>query len=97
MAKVPTPAALDCCARLGQLLSNLPSPYPDRPAYDRALEPVMALIGQEGGSFSSNWNGTKLRLHGFSASSTSGLAEACRNWRTQVTLKAMQANMAGAA
>lgn len=95
MAKVPSRAAIDCAERLRGILSVMPSAYPDRAAYDRAVLGLAAVITTDGGSYSEKWDGARVSLHGLSATSTSGLAAAARNWCAQVTLKAAQASMAG--
>jgi hypothetical protein len=95
--RIPSKAALDCCTRLGHLMASVPSPYPDRAVYDQALQTVKAQITGEGGTFRDNWNGARVSLHGFTASSTTGLPGALQNWRTQVTLKAASASMAAGA
>lgn len=96
-AKVPTKAALDCASHLAQKIKALPSSCDDRPGYDDGIKLLKHQIVSCGGTFSESWNGAGVRLHGFAASSTSGIADACRNWITQVTLKAASASMAGAA
>ena len=58
---------------------------------------VKAQITGEGGTFRDKWDGARVRLHGFTASSTIGLAGAVQNWRTQVTLKASAAAMRASA
>lgn len=93
MARVPTKAALDCANRFSHLLANLPSAYPDRAGYDQCLQRVKSQIVAEGGRFRDEWNGARVSMHGFAASSTTGLAGAVQNWRTQVTLKAAMASM----
>lgn len=96
-AKIPTKAAIDMANRLKAMASSLPSPRDDTLGYRAGLKEIGALITTEGGGFIDAWNGATIRLHGFRATSTMGLAGACHNWCTQVTLKAAAAAMDGAA
>lgn len=54
---------------------------------------ITALIEAKGGAVKSDYRGTSIRLFGIRAASTSGLMQACENWKAQVTLKSMAANM----
>jgi hypothetical protein len=96
-AKVPSKAALRCTDWLREILRELPHPWTDRAAYQAALATLQTKILHEGGSFTADSLGARVRLHGFKATSTMGLAAACHNWITQVTLKAATASMAGTA
>ena len=58
---------------------------------------ISDLIEAKGGAVKSDYRGTSIRLFGIRASSTSGMMQACENWKAQVTLKSMAANMGGAA
>ena len=93
-AKPPSKAARECANRFSHLLAQLPPVYPDRVAYDQALERVKSQIAGEGGTFREAWNGACVSMHGFRASSTMGLAAAVQNWRTQIILKSAAAAMA---
>ncbi len=96
MARVPDKDALESANRLAVLLKTLPSPRDDRDAYTQAVLTVKHHVVTCGGTFTDAWNVSRICLHGFSASCTSGFAGACHNWIAQVTLKAASASMAGA-
>jgi hypothetical protein len=81
-------------ARQGSHESRAALHYPDRAAYQVALARLQTKILHEGGSFTADGLGARVRLHGFTATSTTGLAGACHNWITQVTDKAALASMA---
>ena len=98
VAKVPTKAAVDLANRLNALLAlPFPPAHVDKAGYDAALTRLKREITANYGTFTEGWNGARMRAHGFASSSTEGLIGACRNWITQVTLKAASASMAGAA
>lgn len=52
------------------------------------------LILANGGTVKVGHDGVVIRIYGIRASSTGGLLQACHNWKSQVTLKSMAANMA---
>ena len=58
------------------------------------FDKITALIEAKGGTVKAGHDGVSIRLYGIRASSTSGLMQACQNWKAQVTLKSMAANMA---
>ena len=96
--KVPTKATL---ALADQLRAFLDQPWPpahiDLVMHDLRLAALQRLILEWGGVYDRNGMGWMVRLNGFKATSTSSLASACRNWISQVTLKAASAAMAGVA
>ena len=73
--------------RLAHLLAVQPPHYPDRVTYAKWLDRLAAQIRGEGGTISVSGAGQRIKLHGFAASSTEGLAGAVRNWRTQARQK----------
>ena len=91
--KAPSDAARAYSTRLARLLDALPSYLDDKPAYIAAIACIKLAIAEQGGAVRDDWNGARVRLHGISATSTTGVAGACRNWITQVTLKAAAAAM----
>jgi hypothetical protein len=93
MTRTPTKEALAFHARLYGLVQALPGFQDDRPGYDAGIARIKAAIVEAGGAVRNDWNGARVRVHGFSATSTTGVAGACRNWMTQVTLKAAEATM----
>lgn len=94
-AKVPSEATLAFADQLRAFLAQpWPSAYIDRAAHDHRLHALQKLILEWGGAYDYNGAGHMVRLNGFKATSTVDLASACRNWVTQVTLKAGQAAMA---
>lgn len=96
-AKVPSKATVEFANRLSLFLDQpWPPAHIDRAAHDHRLAALQRLILEWGGAYESNGMGHMIRLNGFKATSTSHLAGACRNWVTQVTLKAAAASMAGA-
>jgi hypothetical protein len=89
MPAVPSQGALACAARIEALLKGMPpSKWQDRAAWEARLRELQVLILNEGGSFKDDWQGARVRLWGFTASSTSGLTGAAQNWITQVRAKA---------
>lgn len=96
-ARTPTDAARAFTSQLGRALQDLPSFQHDRPGYDLAIDRIRTMIIAEGGAIRSDWNSTRLRIHGIAASATSGVAQACRNWIAQVTLKSSAAAIASVA
>lgn len=94
MTKRPSDAAIDLAIDLAKAVADLPSFQHDRPGYDRAIDAIRATIIAEGGAIRSDWQGTRLRIHGVTASSTSGAAQACKNWVAQVVLKTSAATLA---
>jgi hypothetical protein len=93
-ANVPSPAALAFHAQLHGMIRALPSFTTDRPGFDAGISRIKLAIVEAGGAVRDDWNGARIRVHGFSASSTTGVAGACTNWLQQVTLKAALAAMA---
>jgi hypothetical protein len=72
---------------LRQELDKLPPVYPDRRAYDRALDGVMLRLGRHDpppARMDASWNVAKFTWHGIASTSTSGLANAMRNWLARV-------------
>ncbi|GAB1361790.1 hypothetical protein MASR1M32_10260 [Rhodobacter sp.] len=66
--------------------SKAPSDYQGQAA---ATERLVATISEMGGKVSRNGSHeTRVRLFGLSASSTSGVKNACRNWINQIRSKA---------
>jgi hypothetical protein len=90
-ARVPTAEVLTTCDQLEVLLRALPPPYPDRQEYFAALHTVQAFIWEKAGQVGAGGDGSSVRLHGFRATGSAGLAAACRNWITQVRAKARAA------
>lgn len=91
-------AAQDFCRELHRAIDRVP-PYSmgDRmqeAARNVAFDKITALIEAKGGTVKTDWQGVSVRLFGIRASSTGGLLQACQNWKAQVTLKSMAANMA---
>lgn len=60
----------------------------------KALGGIIGLIETKGGAVKTGSHGVSVRVFGIRASSTGGLLQACHNWKSQVTLKSMAANMA---
>ena len=94
-------AAQDFCLELHKALDRVP-PYSmgDRAqeaARNAEFNKIADLIEAKGGAVKSDYRGTSIRLFGIRASSTSGFMQACENWKAQVTLKSMAANMGGSA
>lgn len=93
-AKIPSKATL---AFADTLRAFIDQPWPpahiDRTAHDHRLAALQKLILEWGGAYDRTGAGYMVRLNGFRATSTVSLASACRNWITQVTLKAAQAAM----
>ena len=61
------------------------------------FDKIAALIEAKGGTVKTDWQGVSVRLFGIRASSTGGLLQACQNWKAQVTVKSMAANIAAQA
>ena len=96
--KVPSKAVLAFANALNEFLHQpWPPAHIDRAMHDLRFGALQKLILEAGGAFDRNGMGWSVRLNGFKATSTSSLADACRNWVKQVTLKAASAAMAGAA
>jgi hypothetical protein len=88
----PSSGALAVAAQMETLL-NTGFPrirWDDPKAWEAGLANLQKLILSEGGSFKDDWQGARVRLWGFTASSTQGLTMAARNWITQVREKAGQ-------
>lgn len=92
MIRVPDVTVLAAAQRLDDVLA-LPFPprHIDPVGHDGAMARLRVTILGDGGTFTDAWNGTRIRHHGFSATSTSGLVKATRNWITQVRGKATPA------
>ena len=91
-------AAQGFCFELSMAINRVP-PYSmgDRTqeaARKVEFNKITALIEAKGGTVKTGADGVSVRLFGIRASSTAGLLQACQNWKTQVTLKSMVANMA---
>ncbi len=93
MSKAPSMAALAFHARLAAMVNDLPGFQDDRTGYAAGIARIKLAIVEAGGAVRDDWNGARVRVHGFSATSTMGVAMACRNWMTQVTIKAAAAGM----
>lgn len=63
-------------------------------ARNTAIGGITALIEAKGGTVKFRDGVVSIRLFGLAASSTSGLMQACHNWKAQVTLKLMAEQMA---
>ncbi len=86
--KYPPQGALGCADRIEALLNGFPkSRWDSKTEWETRLRELQVLILSEGGSFKDDWQGARVHLWGFRASSTSGLVAACRNWVTQVRAK----------
>lgn len=96
-ARAPSPAARALANALAVAMKDMPYPSTDRAAYDARVSQLRDMIEAKKGRVQDNWNGARIRVHGISTSSTMGLAGACHNYITQVTLKSATASMAGAA
>ncbi|MES2667427.1 MAG: hypothetical protein V4712_15115 [Pseudomonadota bacterium] len=99
IANTKRPANLDAaCAFIPALRAELATmPRGQSSAGDVAAihRRLMDVILSAGGHARNDWNGAAIRLHGFRATSTAGVAAACQNWIAQVTLKAAAAAMEG--
>ena len=97
--KFATQGALACAQQMETILNAMPrsrwtnsaldNRRPEDPAWVEGTRLLQRLILTEGGSFKDDWQGARVRLHGFTASSTGGLLAACRNWITQVRAKSV--------
>lgn len=91
-------AAQGFCVELSKLLVRVPSysmgDLATTAARAIAFDAIAALIETEGGAVKTGSHGVSVRLYCIRASSTGGLLQACQNWKAQVTLKSMAANMA---
>lgn len=82
--------ALEAAQDLKQRLARVPSPYPDRAAYDAEIAQLTeALTTRQNAraTINTRWDGASIAMLGFRASSTSGLVGACNNWIGQVRRK----------
>lgn len=96
VTKAPSDATLAFSHKLRAFLDQpWPPAHIDRAAHDHRLHALQVLIAEWGGVSDTRGSVHTIRLNGFKATSTVSLARACRNWITQVTLKAGQAAMAG--
>lgn len=94
--KVPSPAALAAWRKIKAALDSFPETrrsLEDNEAWVLAEARLKDVILTEGGKVQDRWDGARVRVHGFSASSTMGLRPACQNWLTEVTLKSAAAAM----
>jgi hypothetical protein len=82
---------LDAISRLQARCDDIPSPYPNRDPYDRAVAALMADIAILGGQLKADWNVLRCRLFGETSTSTSGAVNAVRNWIAKVHPKAFTA------
>jgi hypothetical protein len=91
-AKAPTSEALAASTRLATFLNQpFPPRHIDAFGHDERLRLLRALIAELGGVAHEGGLDARLRLHGITSTSTSGIVQACRNWISNVTLKAMAA------
>ena len=82
-------AAAAAARRLHEALALLPVSRWEYPTeYDAEIAKITAIIASEGGAVNDRWDGAAVRMHGLRATSTSGIAGACRNWITQARTKA---------
>jgi hypothetical protein len=74
-----------------RLAAFLAQPFPPRhinaDLHDLSMRALLDLIGREGGDVTETHYAVRVRLGGVSASSTSGLIEAARNWVAAVRKK----------
>lgn len=83
-----TAPALATAARIEALLKSFPSNrWTDKDAWETRLRELQVLILNEGGSWKNDWQGGRVSLLGYKATSTEGLTGAARNWITQVRAK----------
>lgn len=95
MTRVPTRQARAFSVRLTGFLKDLPSFQHDRPGYQVGIDRIKAAIADEGGTCREQWYAARVSIHGFGATSTQGIAQACHNWIAQVTAKAEAAALEG--
>lgn len=102
MTGLATPPSRDAAVRLAFAealqvrLKDVPTPYPDRPAYDRAIDELRNWLRSEVMGRPELWplktddgsDVTRLGIGGLTASSTAGFIGACNNWIAQVRRKA---------
>jgi hypothetical protein len=81
-ADVAKELRLSAARRLRDALAMLPaSRWEHRAEYDAEIEKIKAIVQSEGGALiDQHWNGAIIRMHGIRSTSTSGVAQACRNW-----------------
>ena len=81
--------ALAVADRMDALLTTFPRVrWDDRASFEARKTDLIKLILGEGGSYRDDWNGARVNLWGYAATSTSGLTGAARNWILQVRTKA---------
>lgn len=83
-------------SELHALLAAIPAYGPkisleEQEARTLALRKLQEAITAKGGKVQDRWDGGRISLYGLRASSTQGIAAACRNWLAQLTLKCMEA------
>lgn len=102
MSKINFAEAQAFHTELSTVLKKVPTfsysdPEASKAARDKVYDRIKALIETKGGVVRERWDGTSISLFGLRASSTSGFEGACRNWIAQLTVKAIAAQMGGAA
>lgn len=102
MSKINFTAAQAFHTELSAELKKVPTfsysdPETSNAARAKVYDQIKALIETKGGAVRERWDGASINLYGLRASSTSGFEGACRNWISQLTVKAMAAQMGGEA